>query len=156
VWSVKRVFLFDAIYERVKRVTKRMTASRGAFSRGSRRPSADIGGFTARRLLNYGCAARTDERIKAFAGQFGAGCPRTTIYEARRRGRGTRLASRRLPRAPRPSAANARMRGLIRTAGIAKSMFTLRALHARAQGSADEPLGVRHSEASSSHEISRV
>jgi len=42
VWSVKRVFLFDAIYERVKRVTKRMTASRGAVSRGSRRASAAL------------------------------------------------------------------------------------------------------------------
>jgi len=74
--------------------------------------------------VNYGRAARTDERIKAFAGQFGAGCPRTTIYEP---------AAQREGRLRAAESANARTRGLIRTAGIAKSMFTLSAARASAR-----------------------
>lgn len=75
VWSVIRVFLFDAIYGRVKRLTKRMTSrsheSLGRISRLYGTPSE----------LRLRVRART-KRIKALAGQIetdrGA---RTTIYE---------------------------------------------------------------------------
>lgn len=74
VWSVIHVFLFGAIYDRVKRLTKRMTSRRADQGFASRWPSDESRGFTARRV-SYGCerahgrsgSKRSRERLKRLA-----------------------------------------------------------------------------------------